>query len=91
MQFHSLIVSEPVGILSGFASGLATYYLAVICGATPHESLVLGCLIHFLVNTVAAGHINLILLDLLALAIRMPAAAGSALWMSHFVNSGHLF
>jgi hypothetical protein len=90
MQLHSLIVSEPAGILSGFAAGLLTFHLAGLCGATPHAGLVLGCIVHFVVNTVIAGHINVLLLDLLALAIRLPAAAGSALWMSHLINTGHL-
>lgn len=91
MQLHSLIVSEPVGIISGFASGLVTYHLALICGTTPHVGLILGCFVHFLANSIAAGHINLLLLDLLALVIRVPAAAGSMLWMSHFVNTSRLF
>jgi hypothetical protein len=91
MQLHSLVISEPVGIVSGFASGLLSYHVALICGATAHESLIFGCLVHFLVNSVIAGHLNLLLLDVLALVIRIPATAGSALWMSHFINSGRLF
>ncbi|HUI56108.1 MAG TPA: hypothetical protein VLY04_14130 [Bryobacteraceae bacterium] len=90
MQLHSLVVSEPAGILTGFGAGMVTYYAANICGVQPHTSLILGCVIHFLTNTVVAGHINLCLLDLLALVIRVPAAAGSALWMSHLINSGRL-
>jgi hypothetical protein len=91
MQLHSLIVSEPVGILSGFGAGLLTFHIAGLCGVAPHTALVLGCITHFLTNTLVAGHVNLFLLDFLALVvIRVPAAAGSALWMSHFVNSGHL-
>ena len=90
MQLHSLIVSEPAGILSGFSVGLLTFHIVGLCGASPHASLVLGCLAHFLTNVLVAGHINLFLLDLLALAIRLPVATGSALWMSHYVSSGHL-
>jgi hypothetical protein len=90
MQFHSLLVSEPAGILTGFGTGLITFYVANFCGVAPHTSLVYGCIVHFLTNTWVAGHINLCLLDFLALIIRLPAAAGSAMWMSHLVNSGHL-
>ncbi|MGC4054463.1 MAG: hypothetical protein QM757_35745 [Paludibaculum sp.] len=91
MQLHSLIVSEPAGTLSGFGVGLITYYAAGVCGATPHTSLVIGCVSHFVTNTVVAGHVNLCLLDFLALVlIRVPAAAGSTMWMNHFVNTGHL-
>ena len=91
MQLHSLIVSEPAGILSGFAAGTLAYYAAEVCGAGPHISLMVGCGVHFVTNTVVAGHINLFLLDLLALVVRIPAAAGSTLWMAHLVQSGHLF
>ena len=90
MQLHSLIVSEPAGIVSGFAAGLATYYAAGFLGMDQHFSMILGCIAHFATNTVVAGHVNLFLLDFLALAIRLPAAGGSALWMSHFISSGHL-
>lgn len=91
MQLHSLIVSEPAGILSGFGAGMVTYYVANAIGVPAHTSLVLGCAAHFLTNTVVAGHINLVLLDFLALVVRVPAAAGSTLWMTHLVHSGHLF
>jgi hypothetical protein len=92
MQLHSLIVSEPAGIVSGFGVGLVTYQIAALCGVAPHASLVLGCIAHFVTNTVVAGHVNLFLLDFLALAVvRVPAAAGSAWWMSHLVHTGHLF
>jgi hypothetical protein len=91
MQFHSLVVSEPAGILTGFGAGMVTYYLANLLGTAPHTSLVLGCAVHFLTNSLVAGHINLFLLDFLALAVRIPAAAGSTLWMTHLVHSGHLF
>jgi hypothetical protein len=92
MQLHSLIVSEPAGIVTGFGVGLLTYQVAGLCGVAPHTSLVAGCVAHFLTNTVVAGHVNMFLLDFLALVVvRVPAAAGSALWMSHYVNSGHLF
>ena len=90
MQLHSLIVSEPAGVLTGFGAGLVTYYAANICGVDSQTSLTAGCVVHFLTNTWIAGHINLVLLDFLALVIRVPAAAGSAMWMSHFVHSGHL-
>ena len=90
MQLHSLIVSEPVGILSGFGAGLITFHIANLCGVTPHMSLVLGCVTHFLTNSVVAGHINLFLLDFLALALRLPFAAGSAFWMTHYIHSGNL-
>lgn len=92
MQLHSLVVSEPAGLISGFAVGLLTYQMANLCGVAPHSSLVLGCMAHFLTNTVIAGHINLYLLDVLSLAVvRLPAAAGSALWMGHLVRTGHWF
>jgi hypothetical protein len=91
MQLHSLVVSEPAGILTGFGAGLLTFHLANLCGMAPHSGLVWGCMVHFLANTLIAGHINLCLLDFLALAlVRLPAAAGSSFWMSHYVNSGHL-
>jgi hypothetical protein len=90
MQLHSLIVSEPAGILTGFCAGLVTFHVANFCGVATHTSLVSGCVVHFLTNTWVAGHINLFLLDFLALIIRLPAAAGSAMWMSHLLNSGHL-
>jgi hypothetical protein len=93
MQLHSLIVSEPAGVVSGFGAGLLTYQAALLGGVDPHTSLIVGCLVHFAVNTVVAGHINLILLDFLSLVvIRLPAAAASAsaAWMDHFVNSGRL-
>jgi hypothetical protein len=92
MQLHSLIVSEPAGVLSGFGAGLLTYQIALLCGVEPHTSLIMGCLVHFAVNTVVAGHLNLFLLDFLSLVvIRLPAAVGSALWMNHFVNTGNFF
>jgi hypothetical protein len=91
MQLHSLIVSEPAGVLTGFGAGLLTFHLASLFGVAPHTSLVFGCMVHFVTNTIVAGHINVFLLDFLAVVlVRVPAAAGSALWMSHFVNSGHL-
>ena len=91
MQLHSLVVSEPVGMLSGFGVGLITYHAASLCGVQQHTSLVLGCVTHFATNTVVAGHVNLYLLDFLALAIRLPAAAGSAAWMGHYLTSGRFF
>jgi hypothetical protein len=90
MQLHSLIVSEPAGILTGFFAGIVTFHVASLCGAPPHTSLVAGCFAHFCVNTFVAGHINLFLLDFLALVVRIPAAAGSTMWMSHLISSGHL-
>jgi hypothetical protein len=90
MQLHSLVVSEPASILTGFATGLLTFYLANLCGIAPHNSLILGCFVHFVTNTWVGGHINLYLLDFFALVIRMPAAVGSAMWMGHLINTGHL-
>ena len=91
MQLHSLIVSEPAGVLSGFGVGMITYFAAHLCGVGGHASLVLGCVAHFITNTVVAGHINLCLLDFLALALRLPLAAGSAFWMDHVISSSSLF
>lgn len=91
MQLHSLIVSEPAGVISGFSAGLVAYYAAHLLGAPVHASLVLGCVVHFITNTIVAGHINILLLDILALVVRVPAAAGSALWMSHLIHTGRLF
>lgn len=91
MQLHSLIVSEPAGVLSGFGVGVVTYYAAHLCGLDPHLSLMAGCVAHFVTNTVVAGHINLFLLDFLALALRLPLAAGSAFWMDHVIATSAIF
>ncbi len=90
MQLHSMVVSEPVGLLSGFGVGMITFHVLAFAGVNPHTSLMIGCLAHFVTNSVVAGKINLMLLDFLALVARLPLAAGSALWMNHFVSSGHL-
>lgn len=91
MQLHSLIVSEPAGVVTGFGVGLTVFYAARLCGFDGHTCLVLGCISHFMTNTIIAGNINVCLLDFLALVLRLPAAAASTLWMNHFVTSGRLF
>jgi hypothetical protein len=91
MQLHSLIISEPAGVVSGFAVGLLTYYSAHMLGIGAHASLILGCIAHFITNTVVGGHINLMLLDILALVVRLPFALGSSLWMHHLITAGSLF
>ncbi len=87
MQFHSLIVSEPAGIAAGFGTGVVAFYLAKLCGCDLHSALWVGSLVHFAANAWTAGHINLALLDVMGLALRLPASAASAYWMQHSLRS----
>ncbi len=87
MQLHSLIVSEPIGVATGFGAGLVAFYLAKLCGYDLHTSILVGTGVHFLANAWIAGHINLALLDFFGLALRLPASAAAAYWMNHYLGT----
>ena len=73
---HSLLVSEPAGVVSGVFFGAVAFFIARACGLDHTWATVLACISHFVANTLIAGHINLALVDVLSLVLlRLPFSA----------------
>jgi hypothetical protein len=81
VQFHSMIISEPIAQICGLISGLVTYGAMGLLTTDHDVRLWSGMVVSVLFNLAIGAKINLFLLDLLALIVVRPlsAAAGARL------------
>ena len=85
MQFHSVVIAEPVAQLSGFISGLAAFGVLHAVGVSPTIEMAGAVGTSALVNLVLGAKLNIAMLDLLALLIVRPASAVAGAEIVHLV------
>ena len=75
MQFHSVVIAEPVANLAGLIGGLASYQIFHLVGAAQSTEVAAAVATAALVNVALGAKINLFMLDLLSLVVVRPISA----------------
>jgi hypothetical protein len=85
MQFHSVVISEPIAQVAGLVSGLLAYSALHACAVAPNIQMGAAVGTSALVNLVLGAKLNIAMLDLLALLIVRPASVVAGAEAAHLV------
>jgi hypothetical protein len=75
MQFHSLVISEPLAVAGGILVGLGGYGIARLLNLEMTTAHTIGNAFAVIVTLLVGGKVNLVMLDLLGLIIARPITA----------------